>query len=330
VAVAKGAAAPRLDLTRENLAETLSRFERDGLAGAIRVKFDAASEPFERYFGVANAALGTMVQRDTIFAIGSFPIEFTVASALLLEQRGLLSVDDPVARFIADVPSDKKAMTLRHLMTGQSGLPDFFHEASDWDKDLAWIDRVTAERRILGKTLLFAPGTERRHSHAAYGRRAAIVERLAKEPYETFVRRNILEPAGMTRTGFNGEHLGLKLEDFAVGRGSSSTGLPNIPPNWGPASWLVMGSGGMFSTLGDLERFHAAMRSDRILTSPRSDRFKRAVQSQDGNDNGFELFHAYNPAGGGEVTILVNVSGLDGNRRQLFDGLARLVGMGGR
>lgn len=328
VGAAKAAAQP-LSLSRDNLAETIDRFERDGLAGAIHVKLPGASQPFERYFGSANPELGTRVQRDTVFATGSFPIEFTATAILLLEERGVLSLDDRLDKFLTDVPDDKTPITLRHLLTGRSGLRDFFHQPGDWNADLAWLDRAAAERRILAQPLLFAPGSDRRHSHAAFGLLAAIVERVSKESYGDFVRRNILKPAGMTRTGFNGESLDLKVVDFAVGRGVSSTGVPNIPPNWGPTSWLVMGSGGMYSTLPDLQRFFDAMRSNKILAAPRSDRYRGPSASQDGSDHGFELFHAYNPAGG-EVFLLINTSGPGGGRRELFDGLARLVGMGGK
>lgn len=326
---AKGSAPASLRLTRENLPDTLARYEGDGLAGAISVTDGSGATAFERFFGLANPELGAPMHHDTVFAIGSFPIEFTLTSILLLEERGMLGLDDTVDKFLPDVPSDKKTMTLRHLANGQSGLPDFFHLPTDWNADLAWVDRVAAERRILGQRLLFVPGTDQRHSHAAFGLLAAIVERVSGEAYPTFVRRHILAPAGMTRTGFNGESLGLKVGEFAVGRGVESAGVPNIPPNWGPTSWLVMGSGGMFSTLSDLQRFYAAMRSNKILAAPRSDRFRRETVSQDGSDRGFELFHAYNPKGG-EVFLLVNVTGPGGNRRQLFDGLAQLVGLGGR
>jgi CubicO group peptidase (beta-lactamase class C family) len=314
-----------LTLTRDNLAETFDRLERSGLAGAVSVVLDG-SVAFERAFGQANPELGVRVQRDTVFATGSFPIEYTVASILMLDQQKKLRLDDAIDRYLPEVSADKRAMTLRHLLNGQSGLPDFLHIETDWDRDLAWIDRATAERRILGLPLRFAPGSGRAHSHAAFGLLAAIIERVAGESYPAFVRRTLLEPAGMTRSGFYGESKGLRVGDFAVGHGSSSIGVPNIPPNWGPTSWLVMGSGGMYATLPDLVRFHAFVRSGTPLDEAHATRFRSAMSSVDGSDRGFELFHVYNPPGR-EVFLLVNASGPGGERRELFRALARLAGM---
>jgi CubicO group peptidase (beta-lactamase class C family) len=222
------------------------------------------------------------------------------------------------------VPADKHAMTIRHLMTGQSGLPDFFHTRDDWDPDLAWVDRATAERRMMAQPLLFAPGQGREHSHGAFGLLAALVERVSGDTYARFIRQRFFEPAGMTRTGFYGESLGLSLDDFAIGAGPSVVGVPNIPPNWGPTSWLVMGSGGMYSTLPDLRRFYALLRSGRVLDDRFGERFRADFVSVDGSDRGFELFHVYNRSGN-EAILMLNMQGNRQGVRQVFNALVALV-----
>ena len=324
---APAAPAARLDLTPANLGETFDRLEREGLSGVVYVRLNG-QVLLERPLGQANADLKVPVRLDTIFATGSRPIDYTAAAILLLDQRARLRLDDPIDRFMPGVPADKRGLTIRHLMTGQSGLPDFFHTADDWHRDLAFIDRATAERRILSLPLRFAPGSGAASSHAAYGLLAAIVERASGETYPAFLRRHLLDPAGMTRTGFNGDTRGFALTDFAVGRGPSSVGLPNIPPNWGPTSWLIMGSGGMYSTLPDLVRFYAFLRSGDVLDAEHARRFLQASVSRDGSDRGFELFHAYNPAGH-EAMLLMNSSGPGRAVQPVFEALERLVS-GGR
>lgn len=316
-------ASRRLTLTRETLPETIDRLESDGWSGVIHVELDG-DVVLERPFGMANAALGNPMALDTIFGTGSNPIDLTVAAIALLAQDGRLDPDAPVARYLNGVPPDKQAMTVRHLMTGQSGLPDFVHTADDWDPDLAWVDRATVERRILTAPLRFAPGTDRVHSHAAFVLLAALVEHLSGETYRAFVRGRLLDPAGMTRTGFYGETRDLPLGAFAVGGGPSRVGLPNIPPNWGPTSWLVMGSGGMFSTLPDLRRFYAFVRSGEVLREPWSRRFRQASVSLDGSDRGFELFRAYNRPGH-EAILMLNTVGDPSILRALTAALERLV-----
>jgi CubicO group peptidase (beta-lactamase class C family) len=322
--------AAALDITRENLDATFDRLEKDGWSGVVSVRLDG-KVALERPFGLGNPSLGLPMRLDTIFGTGSRPIDYTIAAIFLLEQDGKLGLDDTIDRFFgADVPPDKRSMTIRHLMNGQSGLPDFFHTADDRDPDLAWIDRITAERRILAQPLRFAPGTGRAHSHAAFGLLAAIVERASGQSYAAFVRQRLLGPAGMTRTGFYGESLGLAVTDFAVGGGPDSVGVPNIPPKWGPASWLVMGSGGMFSTLGDLQRFYTFVRSGPVLADRHAARFRGPFATLDGSDRGFELFHVHNPVGGSEVILLLNMPLGRPGVRQVFDALARLVQPGAR
>ncbi len=315
-----------LHLTRDTLAETFDRLEADGMAGVVFVQIDG-EVLLERAFGMAHEDLGIPNTLETVFGTGSRPIDYTVAAIHLLAQQGRIGLDDPITRYFEDVPADKQAITIRHLLTGRSGLPDFFHTADDWDPDLAWIDRATAERRLLAAPLRFPPGTDRQHSHAAFGLLAALVERVSGRPYYAFLREHFLDPAGMTRTGEYGETRGLTLADFAAGGGPQHVGLPNIPPNWGPTSWLIKGSGGMYSTLGDLRRFYAYVRSGAVLDEAHSAPFRGPMVQLDGSDRGFELFSLSRPPGT-EVYLFVNRHIDRATTARVMRALERLAGTG--
>lgn len=312
-------------LTWDELDATFRELHEEGLFVSAVVHFVRDGEiVLERGYGAANRDLGAPVEVDTVFGIGSTPIDFTVAALLLLDQRGELTLDDSIADHLDEVPDDKASITLRHLITGQSGLPDFHDVPGDWDADLAWIDRDTAVRRILAQPLLFEPGTSRAHSHSAYGLVSAILEIVSGRDYEDFVRAELFEPAGMTRTGMYGQSLGLELGDFAVGVGASSVGVPNIPPNWGPTSWLVLGSGGMASTVPDLMRFYRTMRSGDVLDEERAARFRGETVGVGGSDRGFFLFHAAD-GGGDEALFLVSGEGRSEEMRELTRRIQRMV-----
>ncbi len=257
-------------------------------AGRIYVAIDGEAI-IDKSYGEANADLGIPVGPDTVFGIGSRPIDFTIASILLLEQQGRLSRSDRLGDHYPDAPADRADMTIEQMMTGGSGLPDFPARDGDWDADLGWIDRAEFERRTMATPLLFAPGEGEAHSHWAFGLLAAIVERVSGEDYYSFIRSNFLDPAGMERTGNYGERRDLALDDFAVGRGNR-VGLPNIPPNWGPTSWLVLGSGGMYSTVGDLRRFYDYVVTSGVLEPDYAAHFLAPSANVDGSERGFELF----------------------------------------
>lgn len=150
---------------------------------------------------------------------------------------------------------------------------------------------------------------------------------ISGETYYSFIRKNFLDPAKMHRTGEYGETRGLKTSDFAIGHGISSVGIPNIPPNWGKTSWLVKGSGGMYSTLNDLLRFYTYARSGGVFTEEHNI-FRGPTVNIDGSERGFELFSVHYPSDT-TIFLFLNNQG-DGGRTndlmQSLEALARLHG----
>lgn len=316
--------APSLQLSEEMLPYLVDSLEQKGYSGLLYASKNG--ELFiERPFGMANPSMKIPNTKETIFATGSRPIDYTIAAILLLNQQGKLSLDDSISEYLDNVPADKQSMTLRHLMTGRSGLPDFFETEEDWDADLAWIDREEATQRLITIDLLFEPGTDRQHSHAAFGLLAIIIERVSAMDYYSFLRQYFFDPAGMLKTGEYGETRGFQLEDFAEGKGPQRIGLPNIPPNWGPTSWLIKGSGGMYSTLGDLQSFYAYLRSGEVLDEEHQVWFMEESVQLDGSMRGFELFSISNPTYNTELYLFLNeISDRDGIRN-VFRALERLL-----
>jgi CubicO group peptidase (beta-lactamase class C family) len=317
------AGANRPDVTWDGVGDLVAGLEEKGFSGVLYLARDNETVLQEAY-GKSNRALGYDTELDTVFGIGSTPIDFTVAGVLLLAQQGKLSLDDTIDRFFDDVPADKRGLTIRHLISGQSGLPDFHDVESDWDADLAWIDRDEAVRRILAQPLLFAPGQGNAHSHSAYGLVAAIIERVSGQGYFEYLSAAFFAPAGMQRTGMYGEDRGLGLRDFAVGYGPSSVGVPNIPPNWGPTSWLVMGSGGMYSTLGDMLRFYRFVQSGDVLDEEHAARMGGETVAIGGSERGFYFFYATNGRGN-TAMLLMNGDGRSPAMRDLAQALEALV-----
>ena len=320
---------PWLARSWESLPEDLRAAEAAGFSGVVLAVRDGREVVREAY-GLADRDTGRPTARTTIYGIGSTPIDFTITGILLLGQRGQLALDDSVGTYLAGVPADKRGMTLRHLLSGRSGLPNFHDRPGvDWDADLAWIDRETAVRRILEAPLRFAPGTDEAHSHSAFGLLAAVIEIVSGRSYPDFVRAEILEPVGMARTGFYGQTGGYGLTDFAPGYGTSAVGLPNIPPNWGPTSWLVMGSGGMYSTLDDMARYYAAIDAGRLLAGPWAAWQQGETVGVGGSDRGYFFYHV-STGHGSRVLLLMNGEGRAPRVRAFVESLERLVLGSGR
>jgi CubicO group peptidase (beta-lactamase class C family) len=240
---------------------------------------------------------------------------------LLLIERGKLALDDPIGKYVPNVPADKAPMTIRMILEGRSGLPNFHHLDSDPDPDLTPLSREAALKRILAMHLLFPPGTRVEHSHSAFGLLAAIVEIASGKSYQQFVRTEIFEPLGMKRTGFYGETLGLPETSFATGYGQRAVGSPNIPPKWGTTSWLVMGSGGMFSTLDDLVRYNDGIAKQTLFPGKPPRRMMAA--NVDGSERGFIFAHADNAQG--DQIFLISNSEANRATNALVDQLSKLI-----
>jgi CubicO group peptidase (beta-lactamase class C family) len=310
-----------LELTAENMEEVFAKLEKSGLSGVASVKLNGKIV-FEKAFGTSRPHSGNPMTLDSMFCIGSTPIDFTIAAILMLESDGKLKLDDSISGYFPNVPDDKKAITIAHLLSGQSGLPDFHHLGTDRDRDLDWIDRGEAESRILNQPLLFTPGSDRSHSHSAFVLLAALIERVSGESYGTFLKTRFFDPAGIVRTGMYGDLGGHDASDFAVGGGPDIVGDPNIPPNWGRASWLVMGSGGMYSSLGDLKKFFDFARRSEVKSLSR--RFSGKGVGLGGSDRGFHVVHVFS-GNESEALLLLNSGGQNPLVHSVTQALERLI-----
>jgi CubicO group peptidase (beta-lactamase class C family) len=280
-------------VTWDTLAARMDEEAKSGFSGTVHVVRDG-KVVLEKGYGFADRDLEYRNGVKTIYAIGSTPIDFTRAAVLKLEQAGKLRTSDSIAKYFKDVPADKKDITIDQLMSGTSGLRNFHHlPGVDADPDLTWIDRDTALKRIFGEPLLFKPGQGRAHSHSAWVLLAALVENASGQAYIDFLQTQLFKPAGMTSTFL---HEGLRKEpdrNIAIGYGGQTVGKDNKPKYWGRTSWLVMGSGGMVSTVGDLARFITCVHDGTLLNGKEEKKYGgEGGMWVGGDDRGFFCLHA--------------------------------------
>lgn len=294
-------------VTWDTLEQTLEEAAAKGFSGSV-LAVHAGEVVLDRGFGHADPERKHPVTPETLFAIGSTPIDFTHGAVLKLEKLGKLSLSDPLAKYIDDVPADKRGITLEHLRTGQSGLIDFPGILGvDENLDLSWIDRDEFLRRVFAAPLMFEPGSSEQHSHCAWGMLAAVVEIAAGQSYEVFLREHFFTPAGMERTGHYSLAKRFPAAEVAVGLGGNTWGIVNSPAHWGETSWLVLGSGGMVSTPRDLYRWREFLSSGKAFGAAGQRKYGvgGVFMAEGGNDRGF-----INTIGsrGGDVVIVCSNS----------------------
>ena len=213
-------------------------------------------------FGLADREADRPWSEDTIATIGSITKQFTGAAILLLQEDGLLSVEDPITDYFPDVPYDKQAITLHQLLTHSSGIIDV-RGPGDWDP----IDRETFIKLSMDQALEFEPGASFAYSNAGYSLLAAIIEQITGNSYETFVRERLFLPAGMKDTGYI--QAGWDDSRVAIGYQDGKrwgTVLERPFAEDGPY-WVLRGNGGIHSTTSDMLLWAKALTSGEALSS---------------------------------------------------------------
>jgi len=237
----------------------LTRLEGFGFAGSVLVAKDGKIV-LQKGYGLADREHGTPYTVGTVFDIGSITKQFTAAAILRLEMAGKLKVTDLISKYFDGVPADKAGMTLHHLLTHSSGLPDVFGD--DYDE----MPREALVKAALASKLLWAPGTRYRYSNAGYSLLAAVIEKVSGKTYEEFLREQLFLPAGMEKTGYRLP--AWSPGEVAHGYGPEGDWGTPLDKAWAPdgPSWNLRGNGGILSTVGDLYKWHRALEGEAILS----------------------------------------------------------------
>src|SRR3954452_22331375 len=156
---------------------------------------------FENSYGLANAEWNIRNSERTKFNIGSLTKQFTGVAVLKLAEQGKLSLDDNVSRYYAGSPVAWRDITIYHLLSHTSGIPNA--EVNDFVKGLAHYyspDELIAAFR--DKSLDFQPGSKRKYSNSGYYLLGYIIEKVSGQKYADFIRQNIFTPLGMVNSGY--------------------------------------------------------------------------------------------------------------------------------
>lgn len=271
---------------------------------------------------------------DTRFAIGPLTEQFTALAVLILQEQGRLRVTDRLCERLPDCPPAWQAITLDQLLTHTSGLFDYLdltpaaalREFARFGTHRPTPGQLTSV--VAGRPLEFAPGTRWDHSSSGYLLLGRVVERLSGEDYERFLRTAILDPLGMSGTGYRPGQL--PEAGFAVGYHDWTRPAQTLDAS------VYYAGGGMYSTARDLARWNrflltgrpAVVHADtlaellraRVETAP-TERYGYGIRSHDvlgaqaffqrGLMAGYSSYDEVQPATGVSVVVLSNLDTVD-------------------
>ncbi len=260
---------------------------------------------------------------ETKFRLGSMTKQFTAAGILLLEQRGKLSTDDLVKKYMPDAPAAWEKITIYNLLTHTSGIPNFtsFPDYRSSEGTPATPAQLVA--RFRDKPLDFQPGEKWNYSNSGYVLLGYLIEKISGQTYQNFIQENFFKPLGMNDSGYDSNSA------IILHRASGYTPGPGGPVN---ASYIDMSipfsAGALYSTTHDLLRWDEALYGGKVLsaaalkkmTTPFKQNYAcglmiqtvqgHTVYEHAGGIEGFNTDMAYYPD---EKIALIALSNLNGN-----------------
>lgn len=174
----------------------------DGFTGSILVARDGATLASKGY-GLANIELNVPNTPQTVFRLASLTKQFTALAIMALQERGKLSTGDSVCKYLDACPAAWQPITIRHLLTHTSGIPNYTSFPDFAKTSMSPATHESFIGRVKDRPLDFAPGEKFNYNNTGYYLLGVVVERAAGKSYEDFLRENIFTPLGMKNTGFD-------------------------------------------------------------------------------------------------------------------------------
>lgn len=147
-------------------------------------------------WGYTNASRTEKLTSAFRFNIGSISKEFSAASIISLQEKGKLDLDDKISKFVPELPKWANEISIKNILQYTSGLPDI-----NWDKVKSTEDLLNNLKQL--DTLLFKPGTNYKYSNNNFFLQQVIVERIAKIPYNDYLKLFLFKPCKINRAVVN-------------------------------------------------------------------------------------------------------------------------------
>jgi CubicO group peptidase (beta-lactamase class C family) len=237
------------------------------VGGSVAVLHDGRVVAHHEH-GFADRARGQRVTERTIFHYASITKTLTAIAIMQLRDRGLLSLDDPITRYVPelrrvhDAFGSMDSVTLRMLLSHASGFQNATwpytdgkpwqpFEPTDWSQLVAMMPY---------EELLFKPGSRYSYSNPGYIYLARVIEHLTGDPWETYVQKNILSPLGLTRSyfGVTPYYLAADRSHNYYARRDSATGRDTLVDNGAEFDpGITIPNGGWNAPLADVAKYLA-------------------------------------------------------------------------
>ena len=213
-------------------------------------------------YGEASVERHRPATASTVYRIGSITKQFTASEIMRLAQQGKLSIDDPITKYLPDVPTHGRTITIRRLLNHTSGIHNYTAEKawrSTWGQTLSPRQIVAF---VDNDSLDFTPGDRWSYSNTGYVLLGMIIEKVTGEPYANYLQHDLFRPLGLTQTSYCPTRPSdpMFADGYSVGSGSAK-----------PAEFLDMthphAAGALCSTVRDLVKWQRELEGGRVVNA---------------------------------------------------------------
>ncbi len=278
--------APQESSIEAELKPIFQEWERPDRPGGVVAIMEKGEIVYKKSFGLANIEYRQPNTSQTVFDVSSLAEPITGMAIAMLEEQGKLTASEPVRKYIPELPECMGSVTIAHLLYHTSGLVDWFDllTLAGWDeRDVITTDHVfkLLQRQ---KDLLFAPGSEYRHSRTDYTLLAELVKRVTDKPFRDWTWENIFRPLGMIDTLFRDNPREI-LENRAYSinyhyRDGYLKGADNLG---------VVGANSLYTSLDDFIKWISNIQSQKLGPAAVLEKMLTSGKLSDGKDAG----HSY-------------------------------------
>ncbi|MGW6977891.1 serine hydrolase domain-containing protein [Streptomyces sp. NPDC054932] len=245
---------------------------------------------YVRSFGVADKATGTPMTPNLNMRIGSVTKTFTVTALLELVDDGKVGLDDPIGKYIDGVPNGDR-ITLRELAGMRSGLFNYSADEGFYKALTSDPDRRFTPQELLDYSfkhpVLFEPNAKFYYCNTNLILLGLVVEEVSGIPLETFIDREVVEPAGLKHTLFpTGSQFPAPHAQGYTNQ--TASGKTEVSTDWDP-SW-AWAAGAMISDLSDMRSWAKTLATGTLLTPATQAQRLKTVDALPGTGYGLGIF----------------------------------------
>ena len=228
--------------------------------GAVFLISKNGNTIYKKAFGVANLELNVPMQTENIFEIGSLTKQFTAISILMLMERGQLSLDDKITKFIPNYPTNGNEMTVHNLLTHTSGIKNYtsLKEIRNIAKnDLEPLELIDFFKN---EPVDFAPGEQFKYNNSGYIILGYIIELLSGQSYASFIEENIFKKLNMRSSSY------ATHSKVITNKASGYQKRDDYVKNMHISYTLPYAAGSLMSSVNDLLKWQEAIKNNLLIS----------------------------------------------------------------